>query len=86
MIDQFEWDLAEDKNSPEEFSRKLCADLGLGGEFATAILYSIRGQLAWHQKTYVFSENQMPPIERGFRCDSGLKFYHITIYAIGDIN
>jgi len=67
LIDQFEWDLAEDKNSPEEFSRKLCADLGLGGEFATAILYSIRGQLAWHQKTYVFSENQMPPIERGFR-------------------
>jgi hypothetical protein len=25
---------------------------GLGGEFVTAIAYSIRGQLAWHQKTY----------------------------------
>jgi len=67
LIDQFEWDLAEENNSPEDFSRKLCADLGLGGEFATAILYSIRGQLAWHQKTYVFSENQMPAIELAFR-------------------
>jgi len=67
LVDQFEWDLADERNSPEEFSRKLCADLGLGGEFATAILYSIRGQLAWHQKTYVFSENQMPPIELAYR-------------------
>jgi len=67
IVDQFEWDLSEERNSPEEFSRKLCADLGLGGEFATAILYSIRGQLAWHQKTYVFSENQMPAIELAYR-------------------
>merc|ERR1712209_345165 len=49
LVDQFEWDIADDKNNPEEFSRKLCADLGLGGEFATAVLYSVRGQLAWHQ-------------------------------------
>ena len=31
LVDQFEWDIADDKNNPEEFSRKLCADLGLGG-------------------------------------------------------
>ena len=42
LVDQFEWDLSDASNSPEEFSRKLCADLGLGGEFATAVLYSIR--------------------------------------------
>jgi len=70
LVDQFEWDLAEERNSPEEFSRKLCADLGLGGEFATAVLYSIRGQLAWHLKTYVFSESQMPGIENAFRNQS----------------
>jgi len=70
LVDQFEWDIADDKNNPEEFSRKLCADLGLGGEFATAVLYSVRGQLAWHQKSYVFSESQMPAIENAFRNQS----------------
>jgi len=70
LVDQVEWDLAEEKNSPEEFSRKLCADLGLGGEFATAVLYSIRGQLAWHMKSYVFSDTQMPGIESAFRNQS----------------
>jgi len=28
--------------------------VGLGGEFVTAIAYSIRGQISWHQKTYAF--------------------------------
>lgn len=41
-------------NSPEEFAVKLCAELGLGGDFVTAIAYSIRGQLAWHVRTYAF--------------------------------
>ncbi len=45
LVDQFEWDLSEEKNSPEEFAKKLCSDLSLGGEFVTAIVYSIRGQV-----------------------------------------
>ena len=45
LVDQFEWDLAEEENSPEEFARKICGDLSLGGEFVTAIAYSIRGQV-----------------------------------------
>ena len=28
--------------------------VGLGGEFVTAIAYSIRGQINWHQRTYAF--------------------------------
>ena len=36
----------------KEFAKKLAGELGLGGEFVTSIAYSIRGQLAWHQKTY----------------------------------
>ena len=67
QVDQFEWDLADENNNPEEFSKKLCGDLGLGGEFVTAVLYSIRGQLAYHGKSYVFSENQMPAVENAFR-------------------
>ena len=54
LVDQFEWDISNPRNSPEEFARLLCADLGLGGEFVTAIAYSIRGQLSWHAKTYAF--------------------------------
>ena len=45
LVDQFEWDLADENNSPEEFAQKLCADLSLGGEFVTAIVYSVRGQV-----------------------------------------
>ncbi|XP_040576641.1 SWI/SNF-related matrix-associated actin-dependent regulator of chromatin subfamily B member 1-A [Lepeophtheirus salmonis] len=70
LVDQFEWDLAEEKNSPEEFAKKICSDLSLGGEFVTAIAYSIRGQLAWHKKTYAFSENHLPTIGIAFRNQS----------------
>lgn len=54
LVDQFEWDLSNPLNSPEQFAQELCADLGLGGEFATTIAYSIRGQLSWHSRTYAF--------------------------------
>ncbi|XP_067687451.1 SWI/SNF-related matrix-associated actin-dependent regulator of chromatin subfamily B member 1-like isoform X2 [Haliotis asinina] len=67
LVDQFEWDLSEPENSPEEFSTKLCAELGLGGEFVTAIAYSIRGQLSWHQRTYAFSEAPLPVVEVALR-------------------
>merc|ERR1712156_1071980 len=43
LVDQFEWDLADENNSPEDFAKKLCADLSLGGEFVTAIVYAVRG-------------------------------------------
>jgi SWI/SNF-related matrix-associated actin-dependent regulator of chromatin subfamily B protein 1 len=63
LVDQFEWDISNPRNSPEEFARLLCADLGLGGEFVTTIAYSIRGQLSWHAKTYAFSEAPLPPVK-----------------------
>jgi len=67
LVDQFEWDMSEPENSPEEFANKLCAELGLGGEFVTAIAYSIRGQLSWHQRTYAFSEAPLPTVEVAIR-------------------
>lgn len=54
LNDQFEWDMGDPTNNPEDFASKLCAELGLGGEFVTAIAYSIRGQLFWHHRTYAF--------------------------------
>lgn len=63
LVDQFEWDMSEPQNSPEEFAKKLAAELGLGGEFVTSIAYSIRGQLAWHQKTYAVIESPLPTVD-----------------------
>ncbi|KAF7234864.1 hypothetical protein EG68_10300 [Paragonimus skrjabini miyazakii] len=67
LVDQFEWDMSEAENSPELFAGRLCAELGLGGEFVTAVAYSIRGQLAWHQRIYAFSESPLPTVDVVFR-------------------
>lgn len=63
LVDQFEWDVSEPQNSPEEFAKTLAAELGLGGEFVTSIAYSIRGQLAWHQKTFAVIESPLPTVD-----------------------
>lgn len=70
LIDQFEWDLSDEKSNPEEFAKNLCADLSLGQEFVPAIVHSIRGQLVWHRKMYAFSYNQLPKLETAFRNES----------------
>ena len=67
LVDQIEWDLSEKQNSPEQFALSLCSDLGLGGEFVTAIAYHIRGQLSWYNKTYAFSETPLPTVEAAVR-------------------
>ncbi|KAL1454375.1 hypothetical protein WDU94_010642 [Cyamophila willieti] len=69
-VDQIEWDMSEKENSAEQFAVRLCTELGLGGEFLTAIAYSIRGQLSWHQRTYAFSEAPLPVVEAPFRTHS----------------
>ncbi|XP_054724592.1 SWI/SNF-related matrix-associated actin-dependent regulator of chromatin subfamily B member 1-A-like isoform X2 [Uloborus diversus] len=70
LVDQFEWDMSEKENSPEVFANKLCSELGLGGEFCTAIAYSIRGQLSWHQRTYAFSDAPLPTVDIPYRNQS----------------
>lgn len=44
LIDQFEWEINNPYNSPEEFARQMTNDLALAGEFTTAIAHSIREQ------------------------------------------
>jgi SWI/SNF-related matrix-associated actin-dependent regulator of chromatin subfamily B protein 1 len=73
---------ADPTNNPEEIALKLCSDLGLGGEFAATVAYSIRGkflistgnfyslylgQIAWNKKTYAYSESPLPVVECPFR-------------------
>ncbi|KAI8990720.1 hypothetical protein BD414DRAFT_413161 [Trametes punicea] len=51
LEDQFEWDLENQDPTPEQFAEIYCKDLGLGGEFKTAIAHSIREQVQIYQKS-----------------------------------
>lgn len=51
LIDQFEWDISNMDNCPEEFAESMCQELCLPGEFATAISHSIREQVHMYHKS-----------------------------------
>ncbi|QLQ78203.1 hypothetical protein HG537_0A04500 [Torulaspora globosa] len=51
LIDQFEWDISNTENCPEEFAESLCQELSLPGEFVTAIAHSIREQVHMYHKS-----------------------------------
>ena len=44
LVDQFEWEINNPLNSPEDFARQMARDLSLSGEFTTAIAHCIREQ------------------------------------------
>ncbi|KAI9845230.1 MAG: SWI/SNF chromatin-remodeling complex subunit [Sclerophora amabilis] len=44
LVDQFEWEINNPSNSPEEFAKQMTRELSLSGEFTTAIAHSIREQ------------------------------------------
>jgi SWI/SNF-related matrix-associated actin-dependent regulator of chromatin subfamily B protein 1 len=48
--DQFDWDINNPDNSPEDFAEAICADLGLSSEFMLPISHSIRQQVLEHKK------------------------------------
>lgn len=51
LIDQFEWDINDPQNSPEEFALHMTNELSLSGEFTTAIAHSIREQAQMFTKS-----------------------------------
>ncbi|KAJ4303761.1 SWI/SNF chromatin-remodeling complex subunit [Kalmusia sp. IMI 367209] len=51
LVDQFEWEINNPHNSPEDFARQTAADLSLSGEFTTAIAHSIREQCQMFTKS-----------------------------------
>ncbi|KAE8154743.1 hypothetical protein BDV25DRAFT_147363 [Aspergillus avenaceus] len=56
LIDQFEWDINDPHNSPEDFAARMTDDLSLSGEFTTAIAHSIREQSQLFTKSlYILS-------------------------------
>ncbi|KAH8895025.1 SNF5-like protein [Thozetella sp. PMI_491] len=44
LVDQFEWEINNPVNSPEDFAASMARDLSLSGEFTTAIAHCIREQ------------------------------------------
>lgn len=84
LRDQFEWDLSNTDNWPEEFAKVLCAEKGLGGEFMTAIAYSIRGQLSWYYRTYPYSEARNV-IENPFRSVQDSEEWGPVTQALSDV-
>lgn len=44
LVDQFEWEINNPMNSPEEFAQSMARDLSLSGEFTTSIAHCIREQ------------------------------------------
>ena len=71
LKDQFEWDISAqnteaNSTAPERFAETLCMELGLGGEFKTAIAYSIRGQIAYHRHNVT---EALPELDYPLRLD-----------------
>ncbi|EUC61258.1 SNF5/SMARCB 1/INI1 family protein [Rhizoctonia solani AG-3 Rhs1AP] len=87
LTDQFEWDINDPHNSPEEFAEVYCNELGLGGEFKTAVAHAIREQVSVYQKSLFLVGHpfdgtpiaddelrtaMLPPIDHSFRFDRTL--------------
>jgi len=51
LSDKVEWDISDPRNNPEEFAQQFANDLGLPGEFTTAIAHSIREQADSFQRS-----------------------------------
>lgn len=58
LVDQFEWDINNPLNSPEDFARQMALDLSLSGEFSTAIAHSIREQSQLYTKSLFLTNHE----------------------------
>ncbi|GAA5823629.1 hypothetical protein JCM3770_000703 [Rhodotorula araucariae] len=88
LVDKFEWDLSDPYNSPEAFAETFAADLGLTGEFRTAIAHSIREQVEFYTRSLcilgytrgaTITEDDLrrdflPPVGDTFRTDTADEF------------
>ena len=100
LIDQFEWDVNDPYNSPEEFARQMTRDLSLAGEFTTAIAHAIREQCQLFSKSLFITghpldgrpiddpdlrENFLPsPLISTFRPYQSAKDYAPYLYELNE--
>ena len=56
LVDKFEWDILNcHEGDAEEFATQLCDEMGLPGEFATAVSHIIREQTQMYHKALLFT-------------------------------
>ena len=67
LIDQFEWEINNPWNSPEEFAEQMTKDLSLAGEFKTAIAHCIREQCQLFDRSLFLTSHPFDgrPVEDG---------------------
>ena len=65
LTDQFDWDINNPLNSPEEFARQMSRDMCLSGDFTTAIAASIHEQIQPYTKALYMAGHEFDgrPIE-----------------------
>ncbi|KAI9832672.1 MAG: hypothetical protein M1819_004257 [Sarea resinae] len=100
LVDQFEWEINNPLNSPEDFAKQMTTDLSLSGEFTTAIAHCIREQSQLFTKSlYVtghpfdgrpiedsdLSANFLPsPLPSVFRPAQSAKDYTPYLYELNE--
>ena len=100
LVDQFEWDINNPLNSPEEFANQMTRELSLSGEFTTAIAHSIREQSQLYtQSLYVvghpfdgrpvedhelLASFQPSPLPSAFRPYQAAKDFTPVLYELND--
>ena len=100
LVDQFEWDINNPLNQPEEFAQVMATDLSLSGEFTTAIAHQIREQSQMFTKSlYITShpfdgrpiddadvrDSFLPtPITLVFRHNQAAKDYAPYLYELSE--
>jgi SWI/SNF-related matrix-associated actin-dependent regulator of chromatin subfamily B protein 1 len=101
LVDQFEWEMNDPLNSPEEFARQMASDLSLSGEFTTAIAHSIREQCQMFTKSLYITghpfdgrpvedtdirDNFLPsPLPSVFRPMQSAKDYQPYLYELSEV-
>lgn len=102
LVDNFDWDINNPHNSPEEFARQMATDLSLSGEFMTAIAHCIREQTqlftkALYTTAHPFDgrivedadvrDNLLPsPIPSVFRPFFNAKEFSPYLYELNDVD
>lgn len=82
LDDQFEWDVLDTSNSPEQFAEVYTAELGLSGEFKTAVVHSIREQLQAYERSLYMLGN---PSSVASISDSDFKDYFLPNVTSGTV-
>lgn len=102
LVDQFEWELNNPLNSPEEFAKQMACDLSLSGEFTTAIAHSIREQCQMFTKSLYITghpfdgrpvedadirDNFLPsPLPSVFRPMQSAKDFQPYLYELSEVD